>query len=741
MSEDFLTPDNLYPKDKEEKKQVTKRHRWGRVWRSLFFIATAAAIVILAILLTNIINQSFGLAATKNEIPPEILVQDYQIERMLSAANVESSEDDQALAQSIGSDPNATGFFGYAFYENNTEILNALSVNGVAPSAETANSGEYPLTRPLYLYTTADILEEQPQVAAFIDYYLSNLDSTLDTVGYFPADEESRTASVELLAEALGVTQLPEIDPADYAGNVVAAGSSTVFPITQLIGEEFKADGFTGTVDVSSVGTSGGFDLFCVEALSNISIVNASRPINPVELDACKANGRELIEIRIGTDALTVVVNESNDFVTDVDEAQLRQMFTTAVNWSDINPDWPEAAIARFIPGQSSGTLDFFIESVFIDKLKDLPKEALVDILENNISIGLGRRLERDQLFFDDRTVFEDPVLFNELCADENPPEACLLPARTQEEVYQLVLDRVVVPTVVESWYLFDSLLNREEIILEAKEKYPDAEVEFYRWLTTDFVTNPQSSKPELAGVRTAILGTLWVILITVLFSFPIGVGAAIYLEEYADQSKRINRLIQTNINNLAGVPSIIYGMLGLAIFVRALEPITSGAIFGLVDDTTTANGRTILSAGLTLGLLILPIIIISAQEAIRAVPRSLRQASYGLGATRWQTIWHHVLPAAFPGIMTGTILSMSRAIGETAPLVVVGASTFITVDPTSPFSKFTVLPIQIFQWTTRPQGAFRNIAGAAIIVLLILLLALNATAVFLRNRASKKRR
>ena len=242
-----------------------------------------------------------------------------------------------------------------------------------------------------------------------------------------------------------------------------------------------------------------------------------------------------------------------------------------------------------------------------------------------------------------------------------------------------------------------------------------------------------------MAGARTAILGTLWVIAITIIFAFPTGVGAAIYLEEYADQEKRINRLIQTNINNLAGVPSIIYGMLGLAIFVRALEPITSGAVFGVADETT-ANGRTILSAGLTLGLLILPIIIISAQEAIRAVPRSLRQASYGLGATRWQTIWHHVLPSAFPGIMTGAILSMSRAIGETAPLVVIGASTFITVDPTSPFSKFTVLPIQIFQWTTRPQGAFRNIAGAAIIVLLIILLAMNATAVILRNRASKKR-
>jgi phosphate transport system permease protein len=378
-------------------------------------------------------------------------------------------------------------------------------------------------------------------------------------------------------------------------------------------------------------------------------------------------------------------------------------------------------------------------DKVFDRELKDLPKDALVAILANNISTGLGRRFEREQLFYEDRLVFEDPEIFNELCAGTEPPEACFLPARSQEEIFQLVQERVVVPVVVQSWFLIDSILNREEIILEAAQKYPEANIEFRSWLLPEFIINPQSSIPELAGVRTAILGTLWVIVITVLFAFPFGVGAAVYLEEYADQTKRYNRLIQTNINNLAGVPSIIYGMLGLAVFVRALEPITSGAVFGLVDDATTANGRTILAAGLTLGLLILPIIIIAAQESIRAVPNSLRQASLGLGATKWQTIWFHVLPSALPGILTGTILAISRAVGETAPLVVIGASTFITVDPTGPFSKFTVLPIQIYQWTTRPQGAFRNIAGAAIIVLLFLLVALNTTAVLLRNRYSNK--
>ena len=260
----------------------------------------------------------------------------------------------------------------------------------------------------------------------------------------------------------------------------------------------------------------------------------------------------------------------------------------------------------------------------------------------------------------------------------------------------------------------------------------------FVSWLNKEFITQPQSSKPEYAGVRTAILGSLWTIAITILFAFPIGVGAAIYLEEYAADTP-FNRLIQTNINNLAGVPSIIYGILGLAVFVRALEPITSGALFGYVPEGTTANGRTILSAGLTLGLLVLPLIIINAQEAIRAVPNSLRNASYGLGATKLQTIWHHVLPQALSGILTGAILAISRAIGETAPLVVVGASTFITFDPTSPFSKFTTLPIQIYQWTSRPQDEFRNLAAAAIIILLILLLSLNASAILLRNRFSRR--
>jgi phosphate transport system permease protein len=340
--------------------------------------------------------------------------------------------------------------------------------------------------------------------------------------------------------------------------------------------------------------------------------------------------------------------------------------------------------------------------------LEDQDKEQLIEVLKSKISGGAYNKLEKDQPFAE----------------------------RSRSNIYQLVLERIVKYEVKQTWSLWASSTRASEIRRETAKNYPRAKLQFVSWFTSDFISRPQSSEALTAGVRTAILGSLWTILFTILLAFPLGVGAAIYLEEYATDNW-LNRTIRTNINNLAGVPSIVYGILGLAIFVRTLEPLTSGEIFGLADPTT-ANGRTVLAAGLTLGLLVLPIIIINAQEAIRAVPQSLRKASYGLGATKWQTVWSHVLPNAMPGILTGTILAISRAIGETAPLVVVGASTAISFDPASPFSKFTTLPIQIYQWTSRPQDEFRSLAAAAILVLLIILLSLNASAILLRNRFSR---
>lgn len=319
----------------------------------------------------------------------------------------------------------------------------------------------------------------------------------------------------------------------------------------------------------------------------------------------------------------------------------------------------------------------------------------------------------------------------------------------SQSQLLTFVDDNIVRQEVVRTYPLTESLFNRAAIEAEHAANYEGTELIFQSWLNSRFLSVPMSTDALFAGIRTALFGTLWVLFVTVLFAFPIGVGAAIYLEEYAkDESSHaaarkssqsgfggwlarvfsganFSRLIETNIRNLAGVPSIIYGLLGLAIFVRALGDIT--------------QGRTILSAGLTMALLILPVIIINAQEAIRAVPSSIREASYGLGATKWQTISRQVLPAAIPGILTGTILAMSRAIGETAPLIVIGASTFILFDPTSPVSRFTALPIQIYSWTSRPQPEFRSLAAATIIVLLVLLLAFNATAIILRQRFRRK--
>ncbi len=238
--------------------------------------------------------------------------------------------------------------------------------------------------------------------------------------------------------------------------------------------------------------------------------------------------------------------------------------------------------------------------------------------------------------------------------------------------------------------------------------------------LTWDFLTNYPSRFPEQAGIRAALVGSLWLVGLTALFAVPTGIAAGVWLEEYARRGW-LSRVIEVNIANLAGVPSIIYGLLGLGVFVRALQ-----------------FDRSVLSGALTMALLVLPIIIINTREALRAVPGSLRDAAYALGATRSQVVWGVVLPAALPGVLTGIILALSRAIGETAPLITIGALTFIAFLPRSPLDPFTVLPIQIFNWVSRPQPAFHQLAASGIIVLLLVLLSLNDLAIYLRDRARR---
>ena len=238
--------------------------------------------------------------------------------------------------------------------------------------------------------------------------------------------------------------------------------------------------------------------------------------------------------------------------------------------------------------------------------------------------------------------------------------------------------------------------------------------------LNWNFIQSFPSRKAERAGIIAALMGTLWVMSLVALLTFPVGVGAGLYLEEFAGDNW-FTRLVEVNIGNLAGVPSIIYGLLGLAVFVRVLEPIT--------------GGRSVLSGAFTVSLLILPVVIVSTREALRAVPNSMRLAGYALGATRWQVIWSHVLPAALPGILTGMILALSRGVGETASLIAVGAAVYISYTPTGLQSQFSAMPIQIYNWIGRPQDEFHSIAASGIIVLMTVLLLMNAIAIYLRNR------
>ncbi|MCI0651820.1 MAG: phosphate ABC transporter permease PstA [Planctomycetes bacterium] len=241
-------------------------------------------------------------------------------------------------------------------------------------------------------------------------------------------------------------------------------------------------------------------------------------------------------------------------------------------------------------------------------------------------------------------------------------------------------------------------------------------------WLDWQFLNSFWSRRVTEAGIKAGLLGTLWLVSITAVLAIPIGVAAAVYLEEFGGRS-RVNRFLDINISNLAGVPSIVYGLLGLALFVRWCQ-----------------LGSSLLAGGMTLALLVLPVVIIASREAILAVPKSIRLAAFAIGATRWQTVRYHVLPAAAPGIMTGIILSLSRAIGEAAPIIIVGGATMIFFTPEGPMDEFTALPLQIYNWTTDPKQQFQELAAAGILVLLCVLLLMNASAVYIRNRAQKSR-
>jgi len=708
MAVDTQRNDNGYPEGADLHNFVRRRKRVGRVWNALFLVATVIGVLVLVVLVLDVVDDAFGYVAIQNRVDPETLVLNHYKQKMTAMPKTLSSEDDTLLARGVGARPAAVGFFGNAYFEQNLETLRALPVEGIELSEATVASDAYPLARPLYLYTTQDILRIRPQVAAFLFDYLQDANIVGEPIGYFPTTAETAATGLADWAAATGLTVSTAETLFPASGDIVATGSSTVGPLTRAVAAAMvDAQRLVGAVTVDEIGTDAGFRQFCIEGVGDL--VNASRAMSNLDISACQENGRIPAGFQVANDGIPIVVSTQNSYAAGLTLEQVRRIFIEAETWDQIDPTWPADPIFRFIPGVDSGTLDFFVAEVFGADPATQPREVLRELLTANVTAGRLRALEAAKPFAD----------------------------LTDSELYALVESEVLKPQVVASWSLFESLFNRQEIEAEAAA-IPNADLQFKSWVSWQFLTSAQSSNPLQSGIRTAIIGSLWVTVIAFLLAVPLGVAAAIYLEEYSTGKSWFDRIVETNINNLAGVPSIIYGMLGLAVFVRFLGPLTSG-LFSGYGDPSTANGRTIVSAGLTLGLLILPLVIINAREAIRAVPRAMREGSYGLGATRWQTVWHHVLPSAIPGILTGVILSVSRAFGETAPLIVVGVSTFVVVDPDGPFSKFTTLPAQIYQWTSRPQQEFQHLAAAAILVLLVLLIMLNAFAIWLRNHYSRR--
>ncbi|MBW7882827.1 MAG: PstS family phosphate ABC transporter substrate-binding protein [Caldilineaceae bacterium] len=313
-------------------------------------------------------------------------------EALLGAENLQLSEDDNVLVAGVEGDLYGIGYFGYAYYEENKGSLQILAINGVAASPETVDAGEYPLARPLFMYSDATVMQSKPQVASFLNFVLSNVDEEIRSVGYFPASAEALNSAKQAWLDAVGAeaaamageammaaVELPEVNPLEVSGDIITAGSSTVFPLAERMAERFIDEGYAGNITIDSIGSGAGFERFCTAGETDIS--NASRPIKDSEVENCRAIGREPIEFRVGTDALAVVVNPENDWIgeTGVTLEELAKLFASDVtNWSDVNPAWPAEPIKRFSPGTDSGTFDFFVEAVMDPAYGDGGEEALL---------------------------------------------------------------------------------------------------------------------------------------------------------------------------------------------------------------------------------------------------------------------------------------------------------------------------------------------------------------------------
>ena len=433
--EDSARSGTDYPGGPERQSYDTRRKRRATIWGLVFMACTMVGIVALTALLFNILNQSFGYVAVQNEIDPEFLVMRELEKTLLSAPNTVSSEDDLVLADGVASDPYAIGYFGYAYFDDQADRLRALSINGVPPNADSVHSGDYELSRPLFIYTSAAIMEDKPQVAAFVKHYLANANQIIEDVGYFPASEANINAGVVALTEAT-----TEVDTRQDTGEEIrTAGSSTVAPVTIALAEDFRSAGYSGEIEVDVVGTTAGFQRFCVD--KDVDIANASRAMNRLETEVCRKALRETpLELRVGTDAIAVVVSHDNDFLTELSQSELQAIFAGAEKWSDVNAEWPDQPIKRYIPGADSGTLDFFVSEVFSEvELADLPRETQLEMLASSVSAGRMRALEAQQ------------------------PMAAMSTA----EITELLIGEAVKPSIVRSWLLTDSILRKDEIVTE----------------------------------------------------------------------------------------------------------------------------------------------------------------------------------------------------------------------------------------------------------------------------------
>ena len=314
---------------------------------------------------------------------------DKDMEPILSADALQLSEDDNVLVQGVTGSPYAVGYFGYAYYQENADILKIVAINDVEATTANVDNGSYPLARPLYIYSDAGIMAEKPQVAAFISFFLTYVNEEIERAGYFPAEASVLKAARQSLLHAMSaraggemMAMLPEVNPLEVSGDIISAGSSTVFPLSEAMAERFKDEGYADNITIDSIGSGAGFERFCVAGESDIA--NASRAIKDSERESCAAIDRIPIEFRVGSDALAVAVSRDNEFVSNLSMEQLALVFSTAVTWADVNPDWPAEPIQRFSPGTDSGTFDYFVEEVFDKDMEPILSADALQLSEDD---------------------------------------------------------------------------------------------------------------------------------------------------------------------------------------------------------------------------------------------------------------------------------------------------------------------------------------------------------------------